>query len=146
MTASEGGAPKATRILTYVLTFAVIGALVIWGVAVFHAHTTGAQADTKATQLKKRLERAGLPAPDTRSIADALGTNGGLVCENPSSPLVKARYQAAISNGAAGPGGRPVIGDTDVTEAVSLAIATYCPDKLGDWIKQVRGLKLEDTT
>jgi hypothetical protein len=146
MTAREGGAPKRNRRLIYLGSAVVLVVLVIWGLVAFHSTVVNASADRKASQLQSRLEQAGLPAPGNRVIADTLGSSGGLICQNPSSPLVKARYQAAISNGADGPGSRPVIGDRDVTDAVTLAISIYCPDRLSAWITQVRGLKLEDTT
>jgi hypothetical protein len=147
MTASEGGVPQERRKWIYLGTLVVLVGLAVWGGLVFHQNQVNADAKNKATQLKSRLEHAGLPAPDAQVIADSLGTDGGIVCQNPSDPLVKADYQAAISNGASGPGNRPVIGDSDVAEAVSLTIATYCPDNLGSWLKHVRDdLKLENTT
>ncbi|SUA75990.1 Uncharacterised protein [Nocardia otitidiscaviarum] len=77
--------------------------------------------------MHARLLAAGLAAPDPRVIADSLGADGGLVCQDPSSPLVQARYQAAISNGATGPGARPVTWDRDLLAATALAIETYLP-------------------
>lgn len=60
--------------------------------------------------------------------------------------MIKAKYQASITNGAAGPGQRPVIGPRDITEAVALTIATYCPDRLQDCLSHLETLKLDDTT
>jgi hypothetical protein len=146
MTAEEGGVPQDRRKWIYLGTLVVLVGLAIWGGFVFHQNAVNSEAKSKASQLKTRLENAGLPAPDSQVIADALGTNGGQVCQDPSDPLIKARYQAAISNGATGPGMRPIIGDPDVAKAVSLVIATYCPDNLGNWLKQVSDLKLENST
>jgi hypothetical protein len=143
MTASEGGVPHARRKWIYVASAVVLIGLIIGGLAVFHENAVNSDANSKAAQLKSRLEHAGLPAPDTQVIADTLGTSGDLICQDPSNPLIKATYQQAISNGASGPGTRPVIADSDVVQAVSLAIATYCPDNLGSWLKQVRDLKTE---
>ncbi|WP_405488518.1 hypothetical protein [Nocardia sp. NBC_00511] len=78
-------------------------------------------------------------------IADSLGEDGGLVCSDPSSPLIKARYEAAISNGATGPGARPIIADNEVFTATSLAIETYCPDKLAAYLETTDKLKKGDT-
>jgi hypothetical protein len=146
MTASEGGAGLDTRKWIYLGTLIVLIGLAIGGGFVFHWNAVNAEANDKAAQLKSRLEQAGLPAPDQQVIASALGTDGSAVCQNPSNPLIKARYQAAISNGASGPGNRPIIGDPDVAKAISLVIATYCPDNLGNWLKQVGDLKLENST
>ena len=77
---------------------------------------------------------------------DALGDDGASVCQNPEDPMIKARYQAAITNGAAGPGQRPVIAPTQSAQAVSLTIQVYCPDRLPDYLDHLDTLKLDDTT
>ncbi|MFE3758319.1 hypothetical protein ACFXO9_28795 [Nocardia tengchongensis] len=111
------GAPERTRRLVYIAVAVVLAAVAV----------------------------AGLAAPDPTTIADSLGADGGLVCQDPSSPLIKARYRASISNGATGPGSRPVIADDDVLKATALAIATYCPDELASYLKNVGDLKTGDT-
>ncbi|WP_308188336.1 amino acid permease [Nocardia australiensis] len=120
--------------------------LIVVGVIAFEGIHNDAEASTRAEQLHDRLVDAGIPAPQPRVIADTLGRDGGLVCQDPSLPLIKARYQASVSNGASGPGNRPIIGDRDVATAVELAIATYCPDRLGEYLDQVQDMKFDNTT
>ncbi|MEV0464428.1 hypothetical protein AB0I30_25925 [Nocardia tengchongensis] len=140
------GAPERTRRLVYVAVAVVLAAVAVAGVVMFR-QTRNHDDDTmsKARELSSRLEAAGLAAPDPTTIADSLGADGGLVCQDPSSPLIKARYRASISNGATGPGSRPVIADDDVLKATALAIATYCPDELASYLKNVGDLKTGDT-
>ncbi|MEC3955326.1 hypothetical protein VMT65_19970 [Nocardia sp. CDC153] len=124
----------------------VLVAVAVAGVIVFQQTRSDDDAAlAKARELHSRLERAGLSAPDAQTIADSLGTDGGLVCQDPSSPLIKAQYLAAISNGASGPGARPVIADGDVLKGTALAIETYCPDKLASYLKDTGDLKTGDT-
>jgi hypothetical protein len=85
-------------------------------------------------------------APDTGVIRDSRGRDGGLICQAPSSPLIRARYRSAISNGASGPGNRPVIADRDVVATTGLAIEACCPGNLPAHLRQVDTLKLGDTT
>ncbi|MGW4353264.1 hypothetical protein ACWELJ_14405 [Nocardia sp. NPDC004582] len=140
------GAPERTRRLVYIAVAAVLVAVAVAGVIMFQqTRTRDDDAMSKARELSSRLEAAGLAAPDPTTIADSLGKDGGLVCQDPSSPLIKARYRASISNGAAGPGSRPVIADDEVLKATALAITTYCPDRLAAYLKSVGDLKTGDT-
>ncbi|WP_225727762.1 MULTISPECIES: hypothetical protein [unclassified Nocardia] len=138
--------PFGKRRLIYLISAVLLGLMAIFGVVMFTETARDTDAAAKAQRLHDRLADAGLPAPEPRVIGDSLGRDGGLVCQDPSSPLIKARYQSAISNGADGPGSRPVIGDRDVAVAVELTIATYCPDRLGSYLNQVRDMKFDDTT
>ncbi|MBF6211817.1 hypothetical protein IU433_15970 [Nocardia puris] len=141
-----GDAPDRARRLIYLVVGALLLVLAVVGVVLFDDHHDDEIATAKAERLHQLLIDAGLPAPAPGVIAAALGDDGGLVCADPDNPLVKARYQAAIVNGASGPASRPVIGDRDTVMAVELAIATYCPDRLGTYLDQVRTFELEHTT
>lgn len=138
-------ASEQMRRLIYISVAVVLVAVAVAGVVIFDQVKQGGDATRKAEQLHTRLVDAGLTAPDAAVIADSLGTDGGLVCQDPSSPLIKARYQAAISNGATGPGSRPVIADSDVLEATALVIETYCPDRLASYLEETGSLKTGDT-
>ncbi|AYF73312.1 hypothetical protein D7D52_04910 [Nocardia yunnanensis] len=139
------GAPERARRLVYLSVAVVLVALAIAGVIIFKREHSSDDALHKAQVLQSRLLAAGFDSPDPQVIADSLGEDGGLVCSDPSSPLIKARYAASISNGAAGPGSRPVIADTDVFTATSLAIETYCPDKLAAYLETTGHLEKGDT-
>src|SRR2546427_499032 len=104
MTAEEGGAPQSTRRWIYIGAIIVLVFIAVWGLVIFNEIGKSTAATKKADDLHARLTDAGLPAPSAKTIANALGTDGGLVCRSPDSPLIKAQYQQAISNGAAGPG------------------------------------------
>jgi hypothetical protein len=143
---TTGDAPDRKRRWIYLTAGVLLVVFALTGLFTFTAIRESTQASAKAEQLHDSLVAAGLPAPEPNVIANALGDDGGSVCQDPSSPMIKARYQASITNGAAGPGQRPVIGPRDTTEAVALTIATYCPDRLQDYLSHLETLKLDDTT
>ncbi|KQY33476.1 MULTISPECIES: hypothetical protein [Nocardia] len=143
---TTGDAPYRKRRWIYITTGVLLVVFALTGLFTFSAIRENTQATAKAEQLHDNLVAAGLPAPEAKVIADALGDDGGAVCQDPTSPMIKANYQASITNGAAGPGQRPVIGPSDSAEAVALAIATYCPDRLQDYLSHLETLKLDDTT
>ncbi|WP_280234778.1 hypothetical protein [Nocardia cyriacigeorgica] len=143
---TTGDAPDRKRRIIYITTIVLLCTFALFGLAQFDRIRDDHQADVLAEQLHDQLVAAGLPAPDPQIIANSLGRDGGLVCQDPSSALIKARYQQSITTGAGGPGQRPVIGPTDMVRAVELAIATYCPERLGDYLNQVGDMKFDDTT
>ncbi|MFJ4656603.1 hypothetical protein ACIP5Y_35515 [Nocardia sp. NPDC088792] len=140
-----GNAPVEARRLVYVSVSVVLVAIAVAGVIIFNQHRVNDTALRRAQVLQTRLSAAGLASPDPRVIADSLGEDGGLVCQNPSSPLIKARYEASITNGASGPGTRPIIADKDVFTATALAIEVYCPDRLASYLEETGTLKKGDT-
>ncbi|MER6098048.1 hypothetical protein ABT154_19725 [Streptomyces sp. NPDC001728] len=106
---------------------------------------TGATAD-KAAQLSEELVKAGYPAPDLENTQRLLGTDGGQVCAAPGNALRKALYRIEqISNGATGPGMRPVIADTKAVQAERIVLQVYCPDKLDEFDEAVEDLKTDST-
>ncbi|WP_336086511.1 hypothetical protein [Nocardia sp. SSK8] len=143
---TTGDAPDHKRRWIYVTAGVLLVVFALIGLFTFSEIRESTQATAKAEQLHDELLAAGLPAPETRVIADALGEDGGSVCQDPSSPLIRAKYQASITNGAAGPGQRPVIGANDSTRAVAITIGVYCPDRLPDYLSHLDTLKLDDTT
>lgn len=143
---TTGDAPEHKRRWIYITAGVLLVVFALIGLLTFSEIRENTQATAKAEQLHSNLLAAGLPAPEPEVIADALGDDGGSVCQDPSSPLIKANYQASITNGAAGPGQRPVIGPRATTQAVALTIAVYCPDRLPDYLSHLDTLKLDDTT
>ncbi|MBF6173039.1 hypothetical protein [Nocardia blacklockiae] len=136
---------RRRRIVNAVIAAALI-LLVIVGLLTFQQRQRDSESTGRADALHARLIEAGLPTPGAAAIRDALGRDGGLICQDPSSPLIEARYRSAVANGAGGPGSRPVIADRDVVTATALAIETYCPDHLPAYLRQVNDWKLGDTT
>ena len=90
------------------VVFAVIGLLM------FRSARETQQALEKADQLIAEINAAGGTAPSREQIARVLGDDGGAVCANPNEALSRATFQGQLTNGAAGPGTRPVIADNRV--------------------------------
>ncbi|MFC6009923.1 hypothetical protein [Nocardia lasii] len=143
---STGDAPDHKRYWIYATAAGLLVIFMLIGLFTFTEIRRSDQVDAKARQLHDSLVEAGLPAPDASVIANALGEDGGSACQNPDDPLIKARYQAAITNGAAGPGQRPVIAPNQSAQAVALTIQIYCPDRLSAYLDHLDTLKLDDTT
>ena len=73
-----------------------------------------------------------------------LGNDGGATCTDPNEALNRAILLSQLTNGAAGPGARPVIADSRVFKFQQLIIEIYCPDDLTDFQKYVSDLKTDD--
>ena len=114
----------------YALLGAVVTGLAIWGVIAYRGHADTQAANAKAQQLQAAFKAAGLPTyPNTRDVARTLGTDGGAVCDTPQT-LAKSVLTLQLSNGAAGPGQRPVRVAAQTLKGELLIIKTYCPEKL----------------
>ena len=70
-----------------------------------------------------------------------LGDDGGAICKDPASALRKAILFSQLTNGAGGPGIRPVIVDSKVFKGQLLVIQIYCPDQLPRFQQMVEKLK-----
>jgi hypothetical protein len=120
-------------------------ALLVAGLIGFGQAGTSVSANDKANRLATQLEAAGYPVPDHGVIVRTLGTDGGLLCTDPGNTLVVSQAKIALSNGAGGPGQRPVISDDVAINAAELAVSVYCPDQLGAFKKAYGNLKYADT-
>jgi hypothetical protein len=103
-----------------------------------------AQATAKAQQLQAELSAAGLRAPSTEQLVNTLGADGGAVCLDPDDALRRGILHGQLTNGAGGPGQRPVIADNKVVQGQLLIIKVYCPVYLESFQDVVDDLKLED--
>ncbi|MFD9607945.1 hypothetical protein ACFWWS_01100 [Streptomyces sp. NPDC059083] len=126
-------------------TIVILVALVVTGLVRYSAVRTNQKTESKAHQLQEALVRAGYPSPDTDTVERLLGTDGGQVCEQPGNALKTALWKIQQSNGATGPGMRPVISDTKAVEAERIVLQVYCPDQLDEFDDQVDDLKTDDT-
>jgi Tfp pilus assembly protein FimT len=124
---------------------AAVMLLVLGVVAVvnYTAEYQSAEADAKADQLIAELNTAGLRAPKKENIVKVLGPDGGAVCLDPDDALRRGILYGQLTNGAAGPGQRPVIADNKVVQGQLLIIKVYCPTYLETFQKVVDALKLE---
>jgi hypothetical protein len=125
--------------IVLLLTFVVIG------LVRYAAITTNSKAATKANELADAAVAAGYRRPDTELIASVLGTDGGLVCDDPASALKSALWKINVSNGAAFVGQRPVIGDGRALAAEAAILKIYCPEKLDKIQDKLGTLKTDDT-
>jgi hypothetical protein len=116
------------------VTYLVLGVafLLLTGVAMFSFLTAHEeqQAGEKAQQLSTELAAAGLRVPATDQIARVLGDDGGAVCADPTDALSRGVLYGMLTNGAAGPGQRPVIADNKVLTGQLLIVKVYCPQYL----------------
>ncbi|MEU8618133.1 hypothetical protein [Streptomyces sp. NPDC048623] len=130
----------------YWSAIALLVALVIAGLIRYSSVKRTAETSKKADQLSQELVKAGFPAPDKDTSERLFGTDGGQVCENPGGALTKALSRIEqFSNGATGPGMRPVIGDSRVVEAERIVIQVYCPDELDDFDDAVEDYETDET-
>jgi hypothetical protein len=119
----------------------LVVALVILGIFTFSSAKSTKEADQKAKDLIGKLETAGLPVPSQDTITRVLGTDGGALCDTPGGSLDTALAKISLSNGADGPGQRPVITSREVVLGEALAIQVYCPDQLAAYTKYLNELK-----
>jgi hypothetical protein len=133
-----------TRWITYVVLGVIFLLLAVVGLFVFRSATGGIEAQRKADELTTALTEAGLPVPSRDQIVRTLGTDGGVVCADPGSALGRAALNTGLSNGAAGPGQRPVIADENVVRGLTTVIGVYCPDELADFQEFTGELKFAD--
>jgi hypothetical protein len=133
-----------TRRITYILVGGVILVLLIVALVAFNSNKETEAANQKADQLIATLEQAGLATPDKDQIVRVLGDDGGTVCADPQLALKKSIMYGLATNGAAGPGLRPVIGDNRLVQAGLAVIKTYCPDELPDFPQTAEQFKTAD--
>jgi hypothetical protein len=133
-----------TRRITYILVGGVILVLLVVALVAWNSNKETQAANQKADQLIATLEQAGLATPDKDQIVRVLGDDGGTVCADPELALKKTIMYGLATNGAAGPGLRPVIGDNRLVQAGLAVIKTYCPDELPDFPQTAEQFKTDD--
>ena len=134
------------RSVLYIILGAVVGALMIAGLFAYRSAKTTEEAQQKADQLIAELENAGARAPSQEAIVRVLGDDGGAVCADPNGALSRATLLAQLSNGASGPGSRPVIANSRVVQGELMIIKVYCPDELEEFQEFVDSLNLDTTS
>ncbi len=140
-TVEETSTQRERRIIYIVITVALVILLVI-GFIFYRSAKSDQQAQDKANQLTAALKKAGVRAvPSQEQIVRVLGNDGGALCKDPSSALRKAILFEHLTNGAGGPGRRPVIVDSRVFRGQLAVIQIYCPDELPQFQQMVENLK-----
>jgi hypothetical protein len=140
-TVQETSTPRDRRIIYAVLSGALVLLLIVC-LFFYRSAQSNQQAQEKADQLIAALQKAGVrTVPSQEQIVGVLGDDGGALCKDPASALGKSILFSQLTNGAAGPGIRPVIADGKVFKGQLLAIQIYCPDQLPRFQQMVEKLK-----
>lgn len=142
-TATETSEPRH-RTMLYVGAAVVVAILMIIGLIAFSSARSTQQAEDKANQLIAALQSSGSRAPSQEQIVRVLGDDGGATCTDPNAALTRGIFLSQLANGAAGPGMRPVIADSEIVRGQLLIIKIYCPDELEDFQKFVDDLKTDN--
>ena len=132
------------RSVIYIVSVLLLVVLAGIGLITFRGARETQRAGEKADQLIAEIESAGSTAPSRDQIMRVLGDDGGAVCANPNEALSRATFLAQLTNGASGPGARPVIADSRVVQGQLLIIEVYCPDELAEFQEFVDGLETTD--
>lgn len=119
-----------------VVYWVAVGLLVVLTVIALLAFRTAreqASATQKAEELVATLEAAGVERlPSVERVARVLGDDGGSVCAEPGDALRRSTLLAMLTNGASGPGVRPVIVESRLFEGQVAVMSVYCPEHLED--------------
>ena len=135
---------KRNRRMTYLVLGLVFVLLAGTALLMFSSANRSAEADQKADQLIAELNAAGLRAPSKEQIVNVLGPDGGTMCTDPTGTLRRGVIYGMLTNGAGGPGARPVIADNKVLQGQLIAIKVYCPEWLDEFTTFVEDLKTAD--
>lgn len=129
------------RSVIYIVVATILVVLTVIALLTFRAGNQNDAAQEQATELTQALEDAGLRAPSTDQIVRVLGDDGGAVCANPNGALTRGLVFNELTNGAAGPGRRPILVEDRVLRSQLLIIGVYCPDELPNYEKFVDRLE-----
>ncbi|GAA4976274.1 hypothetical protein [Actinoplanes utahensis] len=126
-----------------IATVSLIALIILAGIGVVRVvnENETQQAQEKAAQLSTEFTNAGLRALNTDRVVNLLGDDGGAVCHDPDVALRRGILYGQFTNGAAGPGQRPVIVDNKVVQGQLLIIKVYCPEYIEMWQHLVNQLK-----
>ncbi|GHH66809.1 hypothetical protein [Promicromonospora soli] len=137
--------PRSERWILYLVVGIAIGAMIVLALVFHRAADQTREAEAKADELIQALVDAGATATlSQEQIVAVLGEDGGATCANPNDALSRSTLNAQLTNGAAGPGARPVISDRDILRGQLLIIEIYCPDELPEFEEFVAGLETDE--
>ena len=143
MNVSVDNAARTRKVTYFVLgmIFLILAGTGLWA---FQSAKASAAAQQKADQLIGELSAAGLRAPSKDQIVTVLGDDGGAICADPNSALKRATAAGGLTNGAGGPGQRPVIADDRAVKGTVIVIKVYCPQELAEFQEYADDLKLDE--
>ena len=144
MTTHTENQSQRERSWIYITACVVLVLMALWAVIAFSSARETQRAQEKADELIVALEDAGARTPDRDQIVRVLGDDGGATCEDPNAALGRATLNALLTNGATGPGARPVIADSRAVRGQLLIIEVYCPEELEEFQEFVDDLETDD--
>lgn len=125
----------------YVTSIVVLVGMTLVALLSFRPAKESAEATQKAQQLQAELDATGMRVPTTEQIVNVLGTDGGASCLDPDDALRRSTLYGMLTNGAAGPGQRPVIVDDKAVQGQLLIVKVYCPENLDAFQQMVDELE-----
>ncbi|NMO52263.1 hypothetical protein HH310_13785 [Actinoplanes sp. TBRC 11911] len=134
-----------SHLTLYIVSGLVFLLLAFAGILTYRGAQKSQEADAKAAQLSLELSKAGLRVPTTDAIAGVLGDDGGAVCQDPGNALRRATLYGMLTNGAAGPGLRPIVADNNALRGQLAIMKVYCPQHLETLQQVANELKLAKT-
>ena len=141
-TPAETQTPRE-RSWIYITSCVLLALVTLWAILAFNSSRETARAQDKADEFIAALEDAGARTPDRDQVVRVLGDDGGATCADPNEALSRATLFTMLTNGATGPGARPVIADSRAVRGQLLIIEIYCPDELEDFQQFVDDLKTD---
>lgn len=132
------------RTWIYWVAIGLLVLFVVIALLTFSSARSSAKAGAKADELIAAMTAAGADPPSRDQVVRVLGDDGGAICEDPGSALRSAMLNSLLTNGATGPGQRPIIADERVITFEVLVIQTYCPDELDDFVDEFEDFDFED--
>ncbi|CAH0288318.1 MULTISPECIES: hypothetical protein [unclassified Arthrobacter] len=145
MSTQTESSTKRSRSVVYIVAMILLVVFAVVALLSFRSARETQQSLAKADQLIATIEGAGGTAPSREQIARVLGDDGGAVCANPNDALSRATYLSQLTNGATGPGNRPVIANARILIGEVAIIKTYCPDQLAEFQQFIDDLKTYHT-
>jgi len=136
---------KRERSWIYITACVLLAIAAVVAVLTFSEARESNRAQEKADQLIEAFVEAGAArTPDRDMIVRVFGDDGGATCENPNDALRRATLASLLTNGATGPGSRPVIADSRAVQGQLLVMEVYCPDELEDFRSYVEDFETDD--
>jgi len=145
MSTHQESSTKRSRSIVYIVAMVLLVVFAVVALLNFRTARETQQSLAKADQLIAETESAGGTAPSREQIARVLGDDGGAVCTNPNDALSRATFLSQLTNGATGPGMRPVIVNARIAVGELAIIKVYCPDQLAEFQEFIDDLKTSNT-
>lgn len=131
--------------LVYWVAVGLLVVLAVIGLASYRGARETQVALEKADELIAVLADAGVdPLPSQEQVAGVLGDDGGSVCQDPGAALRQATFFSMLTNGASGPGTRPVITDDRLLRGQLAVMDVYCPDQAEEARAYLDDLETDD--